>query len=246
MQRLPSCRGLLLPNDNRRSVVTSRLFEAFLACPRKCYLLSKDEAPAGTEYSAWAAAREKSYRHEIFRKLKSQEPGPDIASAEPSFWKHESWRFTIGKTVRTDSWEAEIALIQRVSQAEAQSLFVPIRFAAKNRLTASDKTMAAFEAISLAKALDTKIGAAKIVHGENQSTFSVNAAALSRAVHNKVSLVASLLSAVSPPDTVLNRHCAECGFHDQCRKTAVDKDELSLLSSLTDKERTRYRGKGIL
>ena len=92
--------------------------------------------------------------------------------------------------------------------------------------------MAAFEALSLAKALGTKTGTAKIVHGEKQATFSVNAAALSRALHKKLSLVASLLSAASPPDTVLNRHCPECGFHDRCRKTADDKDDLSLLSRL--------------
>lgn len=221
------------------------MLEAFLACPVKCHLLSKGEIPAGTEYSAWAAAREESYRRESFRKLTSQETGPGIASAEPGLWKHESWRFAVGKTVRAESWEAEIALIQRITHAGAPSRFVPIRFAARNRLTASDKTMAAFEALSLAKALGTKTGAAKIVHGDKQATFSVNAAALSRALHRKVSLVASLLSAASPPDTVLNRHCPECGFHDRCRKTAVDKDDLSLLSSLTDKERTRYRGKGI-
>ena len=74
---------------------------------------------------------------------------------------------------------------------------------------------------------------------------SVNAAALSRAVHRKVSQVASLLSAVAPPDTVVNRHCPECGFYDRCRKDAVGKDELSLLSNLTGKERAKYRGKGI-
>jgi predicted RecB family nuclease len=73
----------------------------------------------------------------------------------------------------------------------------------------------------------------------------VNAAALSRVVHRMVSLVASLLSAAAPPDTVVNRHCPECGFHDRCRKDSVGKDDLSLLSNLTGKERTRYRGKGI-
>lgn len=122
---------------------------------------------------------------------------------------------------------------------------MPIRFAVSNRLTASDKTLAAFEAVSIAKALGTKTGVAKIVHGEKQATFSVNAAALSRALHKKVSQVASLVSATSPPDTVLNRHCPECGFHDRCRKTAVDKDNLSLLSSMSDKERASYKGKGI-
>ncbi|MBK7325777.1 MAG: IS66 family transposase [Propionivibrio sp.] len=58
-------------------------------------------------------------------------------------------------------------------------------------------------------------------------------------------LVASLLSAASPPDTVVNRHCPECGFHDRCRKDVVEKDDLSLLTNLTGKERERYRGKGI-
>lgn len=210
-------------------MVTTRLLEAFLACPVKCHLLFKNEVPAGTEYSAWAAAREESYRRESFRKLTSQETRPDITSTEPALWKHQSRRFAVGKAVRTESWEAEIALIQRITRPGAPSRFVPIRFAAKNRLTAADKTLAAFEALSIAKALGTKTGVAKIVHGEKQATFSVNAAAMSRALHKKVSQVASLMSAASPPDTVLNRHCSECRFHDRCRKTAVDKDDLSLL-----------------
>ena len=89
-------------------MVTSRLLEAFLACPVKCHLLSEGEVPAGTEYSAWAAAREESYRREGVRKLTSQVTGPGIASAEPGLWKHESWRFLVTKTVRAEGWEAEM------------------------------------------------------------------------------------------------------------------------------------------
>ncbi|GBL46851.1 hypothetical protein SFMTTN_2676 [Sulfuriferula multivorans] len=226
-------------------MVTSRLLEAFLACPFKCHLLSEGEVPGGTEYSAWAAARDESYRRDGVRKLASQEVGPCIASAEPGLWKRESWQFAVAKTVRAEGWEAEIALIQRLPQAGASSRFVPIRFAANNRLSASDKTMAAFEAISLAKAFGAKTGAAKIVHGDKPATISVNAAVLSRAVHRKVSQVAALLSADLPPVAVLNRHCPECGYQDRCRKEAVGTDDLSLLSNLTGKERARYRGKGI-
>ena len=226
-------------------MVTSRLLEAFLACPFKCHLLSEGELPAGTEYSAWNTAREESYRREGIRKLTSQETCPSFASPESGLWKHDSWRFAVGETVRTESWEAEVALIERISQTGTPSRFVPIRFVANNRLSASDKTMAAFEALTLAKALGTKTDTAKIVHGENHATLSVNASALSRAVHKKVSQAATLISAASPPDRVLNRHCPECGFHDRCRSDAVEKDDLGLLSRLTGKERARYRGKGI-
>lgn len=129
------------------------MLEAFLACPVKCHLLPAETSPAGTEYSAWAAAREESYRREGVRKLTSQETGPSIAAAEPGLWKHEAWRFSVDKTVRAEGWETEIALIQRILLTGAPSRFVPIRFAANNRLSASDKTMAAFEAIALATAL---------------------------------------------------------------------------------------------
>ena len=49
----------------------------------------------------------------------------------------------------------------------------------------------------------------------------------------------------APPDLVLNRHCAECEFQARCRKIAVEKDDLSLLAGMSEKERERHRSKGI-
>ena len=227
------------------TTVTTRLLEAFLACPLKCRLLSEGNIPADTEYSAWAAAREEFYRIEGIRKLTSDEKGQGIVSRKPGLWKHDSWRYAIGETVGAPAWEAEIALIQRIPQTGTSSRFVPVRFVANNKLSASDKTIAAFEAITVAKALGTKIDIAKILYGEKLAMISVNAAALSRAVHRKALQVASLLTAASPPETVVNRHCPECGFQTRCRKDVVGKDDLSLLSNMTEKERTKYRGKGI-
>lgn len=105
--------------------------------------------------------------------------------------------------------------------------------------------VAAFEALVLAKSTGVKVGVAKIVHGEKWSVFTVKANMLSRAVHKVVSQTAVLLSASSPPDLILNRHCPECEFQDRCRKQAVEKDDLSLLPNLTDKDRARFKRKGI-
>ncbi len=52
-------------------------------------------------------------------------------------------------------------------------------------------------------------------------------------------------SSPTPPDLVLNRHCAECEFQVRCRKIAVEKDDLSLLAGMSAKERQKLRSKGI-
>jgi hypothetical protein len=147
--------------------------EAFLACPIKCHMLSKQELPAGTEYSTWAIAREDSYRQASVLKLAVPETKPYILSPEPGVWKSESWQFAVAKTVRAEGREAEIAMIQQIPQAGSLSRFVPIRFVANNRLTSSNKTITAFEAIVLAKALGRKTDKAKIVYGEKQAMLTV-------------------------------------------------------------------------
>ena len=58
--------------------------------------------------------------------------------------------------------------------------------------------------------------------------------------------IARLLSNTSPPDLVLNRHCAECEFQTRCRQKAIEKDDLSLLSGMTEEERKRLNSQGHL
>lgn len=228
------------------AVVTFRLLEAFLACPTKCHLLSTGEIPAGNEYAAWALARDEAYRLEGIRRLAAPDLAPGIVSPEPRNWKNESWRIAAGRPVRAQNWQANITLVQRIPQpVTGSSSLVPIRFVPTGKLSTSDKLMAAFEALTLSKALGSKAGVCKIVYGEKLATCSVKASTLSRAVHHKVAQVATLLSDFSPPDPVLNRHCPECGFRERCTKAVIEKDDLSLLPNMPAKERARLRGKGI-
>ena len=229
----------------RPVVVTSSLLQAFMACPTKCYLLYAGEIPADGEYTNWAITRRESYRQAAISNLTAHASKAGIASLESVLSKNAPWQFAVEKIVSAKGWEADIALIQRIPQEGTTCEFVPISFVAANKLSAADKTMAAFEAIALAKALGTKVGVSKIVHGDKRATFSIKASTFSRDVHRKVSQVFALLSAASPPELVLNRHCPECGFQGRCRKNAVEKDDLSLLSRLTDKDRARFRSKGI-
>src|SRR5207302_7395391 len=48
-----------------------------------------------------------------------------------------------------------------------------------------------------------------------------------------------------PPPLVLNRHCAVCDFQQRCRGLAIERDNLSLLSAMSGKERAKFNSKGI-
>ncbi len=54
-----------------------------------------------------------------------------------------------------------------------------------------------------------------------------------------------MLSSHSPPDLVLNRHCVECEFQARCRQKAIEKDDLSLLTGMTEQDRKKFNSKGI-
>ena len=123
--------------------------------------------------------------------------------------------------------------------------FVPIRFVFTNKLDKYDKLLLAFDALVLSETLRRKVCLGKMIHGDNHSMLRVKIVALAREVRKSIEKVAALLSSPSPPDLVLNRHCVECEFQFRCRQKAMEKDDLSLLSGLTDKERKNLRSQGI-
>ena len=93
--------------------------------------------------------------------------------------------------------------------------------------------------------LGRELNFGKIIHGDNYSTLKVRTSVLTNEVRKVTRKIAILLSSNSPPDLVLNRHCAECEFQARCRQKAIEKDDLSLLSRMTEKDRKKFNNKGI-
>lgn len=230
------------------TLITSCLLEAFLACHFKCNLLSKGEIPAGSDYTNWLTTQMESYRSEGIHKVTAEHPHElDSSALDLVHWKNASWRFALKQVVQTQEWETLIQVVQRITPEAPNSStqLVPFRFVPTRKLSNAVKMMAAFDALILAKSLDTKIGMAKIVHGEKCSVSTVKVNLLARAIYKIISQISALLTSSAPPDLILNRHCPECEFQDRCRKQAVEKDDLSLLANLPDKDRVRLKSKGI-
>jgi predicted RecB family nuclease len=123
--------------------------------------------------------------------------------------------------------------------------FIPIRFIYRNKLTRDDRLLVAFDALVLSASLRRDTSLCKISHGDDHATLKIKTAGLLGKVRKLAVKMAEMLAGDSPPDLVLNRHCGECEFREQCRQKAFEKDDLSLLANMTGKERKKFNGNGI-
>jgi predicted RecB family nuclease len=166
---------------------------------------------------------------------------------DPSRLKKARWQLAFDQVLQTENLEAHIHAIQRspADRKERSSELTPIRFAHVNKPSRANRIAAGFDALVLSKFVGQPIDVAQITHGDIWSSTKVRTAALLRELTKIIGELRTLLAAASAPDLVLNRHCPECEFRDRCRKEAIEKDDLSLLAGMTDKERVRLNRRGI-
>src|SRR5262245_44819531 len=144
-------------------MLTSRLFDAFLACPTKCFLRSIGQSAAENTFTTWKEARNESYRREGFRGLPADLSRPlDPIDFDRMALKNARWQLAFDQVVRAKNLEASIHVVQRipVNEISKSAKIIPIRFVPTNKLSQADRLMAAFEAYVLQKATNVQVGLA--------------------------------------------------------------------------------------
>ncbi len=230
-------------------MITPELFGAYLKCPTKCFLLAHGEPPTGNAYAEWVWKHNDSYRSAGVARLKDRVPREEWmeSTQEPLDLKAGRWRLAVDFHAQARNLESRLQGLERLpAEGRAKTAqFVPIRFIFTNKLTKDDKLMLAFDALVLSEMLSSEVNVGKIVHGDDQTTVKAKTSVLLSEARKQTANIALLLSNSSPPDLVLNRHCVECDFQARCRLKATEKDDLSLLSNMSEKERTKFKAEGI-
>ena len=185
-------------------------------------------------------------RAKIFARNLSRERPSDRPRASEKFQ-----RFDLAPRHRcaleNKNLECSLQAVERVpSEGRGRpALFIPYRFKFTNKLTKEHKLQLAFDAFLLSDAIGREVSLGKIVHGDSHATLKVKTSAFVGEVRKRIKSVTALLAGKSPPELLLNRHCNQCEFQTRCRTQAREKDELSLLSGMSEKDRKRLHGKGI-
>jgi len=230
-------------------IVSSQLFEAYIECATKCWLRSRVGPAAENVYAEWARAQNEAYRQDGLRSLLAILPESDCAMGPPisKNSKDTTWRIAIDVRLRTNDLESCLQAVERIpSEGRGRpAQFIPYRFEFVNKLAKKHRLLLAFDALLLSEAVGREVNLGTIVHGDSHATLKVKTPTLASEVRKRINEITALLAGNSPPDLVLNRHCGQCEFETRCSTQAREKDELSLLSGISEKDRKRLHGKGI-
>jgi len=230
-------------------IVSSHLFEAYLECSTKCWLRSRAEPATGNTYVEWARPQNETYLEYGLKRSFATVPESDRATAPPvpKNPKDVSWCLAIDVRWDTRELESRLQAVERIpSEGRGRSAqFIPYRFEFANKLAKEHKLLLAFDALLLSEVLGREVSLGKIMHGDSHVMLKVKIPAFASEVRNRIKEITALVSGNSPPDLVLNRHCGQCEFKHRCSTQAREKDELSLLSGISEKDCQRLHSKGI-
>ena len=230
--------------------LTAAILMAFLKCPTKARFLVLGDSPQETYFSDVEAGISSMYKSRAWRMLHDRGE-----LAEPATFGQIADGGDDGTATRwfdCDTAVCDLALSQRGSverrarKSAPGGRVVPVIFSPWEKPELSDSLLVCFGARSLSQATRTQMETGMLVYGDNLRRRTVRISDHAARLNRILREIGSLLPGGQDPPLVLNAHCSVCDFWYRCRGVAIKRDDLSLLSGMTPKDRSKALAKGIL
>ncbi|WP_349283029.1 TM0106 family RecB-like putative nuclease [Polaromonas hydrogenivorans] len=230
------------------TLLSAAILRAFLKCPTKARFLALGKSPQETYFSDVEAGISSTYKSRAWRMLHDR--GELVAPA--TFEQIADGDGSATRWFDCDTAVCDLALSQRgLAEPRAQKSasggrVVPVLFSPWEKPVLSDSLLVSFGARSLSQATRTQVETGILVYGDNLRRKTIRISDHAAQLNRVFREIGSLLPGGRDPPLVLNAHCSVCDFWSKCRGVAIEQDDLSLLSGMTVKDRSRALAKGIL
>lgn len=228
--------------------ITEEIFQAFLKCKTKCYLRISGTVGLQPEFRDWERFLAEDFQQKCSHRLLSNFQQDECFVGTPSSQELENkkYRIVINCIVQAQRVQSHIQALERLPSPgnTKHNHYIPIRFIPKEKITEFDKLLLSFDAFVLFTTSGRMPLFGKIIHSIEQKTVRIKLDRLMKSTESITAKITTQQSTAKEPLLILNKHCAECEFQLQCRQSARQKDELTLLSGMTEKERSKLNSKG--
>jgi len=227
--------------------ISNDLFRNFLHCKYKAYLKISGKCGQKSDFEKLDTQLSDEYRLLANDHLLRSRASAEICEQPPDLLKALRHGYAIVTdglaTVDDTSVHFDALLLATTRHASSTPGYIPVFFSHTNKLSKEVGLLVAFCGLALERLQGKPVDQGKVIRGEHFAISRVAIAKLLSTVKKTLREIAHLLG--SPPPLRLNNHCSICEFRRECHAAAVEKDDLSLLRGLKQKELVKLNGKGI-
>ena len=229
--------------------ITIEVFESFLQCETKSKLYFQGAAETDSEFKKWLRRQRDCFKEGGISWLRIMCREDDFYLGTPSVeaLKRKHWRIIADYVATSAEICAHLDALELTPATSNQraSFYRPLRFVQSEKLTDVDKLLLAFDALAISTIIGKTPPNGKIIHGCKYRAAVIPLSKLIGRVRTIVGKIAAQRAEDIQPLPVLNKHCVGCEFRSHCRQIALQKDDLSLLPTITAKVRKTQNDRGI-
>jgi predicted RecB family nuclease len=123
--------------------------------------------------------------------------------------------------------------------------FRPVFITPFEKITKVDKIFVALQSALIQNEFNIQADCCHLIYGQNLKQLKFKLPSLIKGTKKIIADLYKTLENSRPPSFVKNSHCSVCEFNNGCTEKLVERDDLSLISSLTAKEMLQKNNKGI-
>ncbi len=229
--------------------ITAAVFVAFLKCPTKAHLLAIGEPPPDNFFADINLRISSMYKAAVKQRLGVAAEVPEILDFGQPWPSLPSGGITHYVDCETAVYDFAPPLKRRGArqphEPSPSDRPLPVLFFPWDKPKPSDCLLVCFGALSLSRRTGMLPDTGILIYGDSHRRRTVKIGDYVARARQTIAAIEATCHGREPPPLILNRHCAVSDFQPRCRVLAIERDDLSLLTAMTGKERAKCNAKGI-
>ena len=238
------------PSKKDRIYITSECFKTYRQCKYKLALKMNGNEGVRSEYDYMLHGRQEQFRREAINRCYSTvfDKGMKTIFSDKSNKAQLAEKTVLfNAEIKSGDKKAYFDVLEQVKGKSCLGVFhyIPVLFQANNKITKEDLNLLGYNGVVIGTYQGRIPEYAKIVYGTQFSQKKVELKRYIQIAKKNSEEIKQIIDGHIEPCFILNSHCQICEFRNLCKNDAIEKDDLSLLSGMTEKEIVRQKKKGI-
>ncbi len=226
--------------------ITNQLIHDYINCEYKYYQKVRNISEKKTDYEKIHQKLTKLYSDNFIENSINQNVSEQIKHDLIITNKIELENsFTVNPTFIFDNYNINMDAMEVKHDAKAnEQIITPLFIVPHEKITIVEKLICCFIITLINKGIGYQISYGKLIYGKNHNSIRITCRVYEKETNRLLSRFKNLIETDTEPSFQKIGHCKQCEYKESCLQKLIEKDDLSLLGSLSKKELERRHNKG--